>query len=275
MTGIMGQIQGAVSAGVLAIQGVFSGLVAGAQGALATIQGLFAQAQSAVAQIGQGIVAVTKPATDQFQNLFNQAAQGITGAAEGLWNWLVGGSIWPEMFGTMESITSQSMAAIQNTVSSGMASAVASAKAGLTEIQGLVARAAAMMQTSPGLSSAQYQAMWGAQESAAGAIAKTAAATVPAAGAGGVFGGMWEPTTPMNLSGAGMADFGQKLADAIFAATIGRSPYGPGGVAMPATAQEMLKATLPISVIVDGVTVSRVTEQRMITQRQLAGQYGA
>jgi hypothetical protein len=72
----------------------------------------------------------------------------------------------------------------------------------------------------------------------------------------------------MNMNPAQMADYGQKLADAIFTATIGRSPAGG-----PATAQEMLHATLPISVQVDGVTVSRVVEQRMITQRSIAGGY--
>jgi phage-related protein len=261
ITGIMGQLQGAVSAGVSAIQGMFNALVASAQGALATIQGLFAQAQSLVSQMAQGIVSITEPATDQFQNLFNQAAAGVVSAGQQLYNMLVGGSIWPDMFNTMGNITSTTMASIQSTVQSGFASTIASAKASLAELQAIQRQAAAAFAAQP--SAATYQAL----SQAAGAAQLAQAGVTSAAGAGGgVFGGSWTPSTPMNLSAAGMADFGQKLADAIFTATIGRSPTGG-----PATAQEMLHATLPISVVVDGVTMSRVTEQRMISQRQLAG----
>jgi phage-related protein len=276
MQGAMSQIQGAVSAGVSAIQGMFSGLVASAQGTIASLQGMFSQAQSIVSSIaqqaiqaatnlGQGIVAATQPATDTFTDLFNQAAAGVISAGKQLYDMLVGGSIWPDMFNTMESITDTTMASIESTVTSGFASTIASAQASLAELQAIQQQAAAAMMAHP--TAATVQAASEAQQ----AVLLAQAGVTSAAGArpGGVFGGMWEPTTPMNMNPAQMADYGQKLADAIFTATIGRSPAGG-----PATAQEMLKATLPISVNIDGVTVARVTEQRMITQRQLAGQYG-
>jgi hypothetical protein len=276
MQGAMSQIQGAVSAAVSAIQGMFSGLVASAQGTIASLQGMFSQAQSIVSSIaqqaiqaatnlGQGIVAATQPATDTFTDLFNQAAAGVISAGKQLYDMLVGGSIWPDMFNTMESITDTTMASIESTVTSGFASTIASAQASLAELQAIQQQAAAAMMAHP--TAATVQAASEAQQ----AVLLAQAGVTSAAGArpGGVFGGMWEPTTPMNMNLAQMADYGQKLADAIFTATIGRSPAGG-----PATAQEMLKATLPISVNIDGVTVARVTEQRMITQRQLAGQYG-
>jgi len=272
MQGTMSQIQGAVSAGVSAIQGIFSGLVSSAQGTIASLQGMFSQAQSIVSGIaqqavqaatdlGQGIVAATAPATNTFTDLFNQAAAGVISAGQELYNMLVGGSIWPDMFDTMESITDTTMTNIESTVTSGFASTIASAQASLAELQAIQQQAAAAMMAAP--TAATVQATYEAQQ----AVQAAQAGVTSAAGAGGgVFGGMWEPTTPMNMNPAQMADYGQKLADAIFTATIGRSPAGG-----PATAAEMLKATLPISVIVDGVTVSRVVEQRMITQRQLVG----
>jgi hypothetical protein len=273
MTGIMGQLQGAVSAGVSAIQGIFSGLVASAQGTIASLQGMFAQAQSLVSgmaqqavqaatNLGQGIVQAVAPATDQFTNLFNQAAAGVVSAGKQLYDWLVGHSIWPDMFNTMESITDTAMTSIESVVTSGFAATISSARASLAELQAIQQQAAAAMMAAP--TTATVQAASEAQQ----AVLLAQAGVTSAAGArpGGVFGGMWEPTTPMNMNPAQMADYGQKLADAIFTATIGRSP-----AAGPATAQEMLHATLPISVVIDGVTVSRVVEQRMISQRQLAG----
>ena len=271
MQGIMGQLQGAVSAGVSAIQGMFSSLVSSAQSALATVQSLFAQAQSIVNNIARGIVATTQPATDQFQNLFNQAAAGVVSAGQQLYNWLVGHSIWPDMFNTMESITSTTMASIESTVTSGFASTVASAQASMAQLEALRQRAVAFMGSYTGGGNVS-QAFAAAQAQAAQATTQVAKAVEAAAPAGGVFGGGWEPATPLNLTGGDLAAYAQKLGEAIFTATIGRSSAGG-----PATAEEVrqaqLNATLPISVVVDGVTVSRVVEQRMISQRQLVGGY--
>lgn len=66
----------------------------------------------------------------------------------------------------------------------------------------------------------------------------------------------WIPNATINLSGADLQRYANNLAEAIFQGTYDR-PSSLG----PASAQEVLKATLPVSVVVDGVTVSRVVEQ--------------
>jgi phage-related protein len=271
MDSIMGQLKSAVDLGVAAIKGVFDGLVGAAQGALGTIQGLFNQAQSLVTQLGQGIVQTTAPAMNTFQSLFDQAATGVVGAATDLYDWLVGGSIWPDMFGTMKSITSTSMASIESTVTSGFASTIASAKASLAQLQAIQQRAAAAMMITP--TAANIQATYAAQQAVQAAQAATAwkapnvpagAGTIPA-GAGleyvkaweeapGNQSAFWVPETPQNLTGGDLASYAQSLADAI-------------------QASRVTNATLPVSVVIDGVTVSRVVEERMISQRQIGGGY--
>jgi hypothetical protein len=58
----------------------------------------------------------------------------------------------------------------------------------------------------------------------------------------------------MNMTGVDMAAYAQKLADAIQASRTSSN-------------------TIPISVVVDGVTVSRVVEKRLVNQYQIAGGY--
>jgi hypothetical protein len=114
------------------------------------------------------------------------------------------------------------------------------------------------MMTAP--TAANIQATYAAQQAV-----QAAQAAAPAVGGLSAF---WEPAAPMNLTGTDFNKYAQGLAEAIFQGTYGRSSAGG-----PATAAEVLKATLPVSVVVDGVTVSRVVEQRMISQRQVAGGY--
>jgi phage-related protein len=282
MQGIMGQLQGAVNAGVSAIQGMFSGLVSSAQGTIATLQGMFSQAQSLVVgmsqqvvqqttNLAQGITQVTQPAMQTFTNLFNQAAAGVVSAGQDLYNMLVGGSIWPDMMGGMESITSKAMSNIRNTVTSGFDEVVGMAASSLSRLIALQQKAAAAMMLAP--TTANVQATYAAQQAvqAAQAAAAWTAPNVPAgagtipAGAGLEYVKAWEeapanqsafwvPETPQNLVGGDLASYAQKLAYAI-------------------QASRVTNATLPVSIVVDGVTVSRVVEQRMISQRQIAGGY--
>jgi hypothetical protein len=64
----------------------------------------------------------------------------------------------------------------------------------------------------------------------------------------------WVPEKTMNLTGGDLASYAQKLADAI-------------------QASRMTNATLPVSIVIDGVTVSRVVEKRLVSQYQMAGGY--
>jgi len=265
---IMRELQGTVSSSVSAMQGMFANLVASAQNAAAQVQSAMAQAQTSISNTTQGMVQTTQPAMNTFQNLFDQAASGVISAGKQLYDMLVGGSIWPDMFGTMQTITDTTMNAIQETVTSGFAATISSAQASLAQLQAIQRQAAAAMMAAPTV--ANVQATYAAQQAVQ--VAQTGVTSIAGAGAGGVFGGGWEPATPLNLTGGDLAAYAQKLGEAIFTATIGRSSAGG-----PATAEEVrqaqLNATLPISVVVDGVTVSRVVEQRMISQRQLAGGY--
>jgi phage-related protein len=267
MTGIMGQLQGAVSAGVSGISGMWDGLVRAGQGAVRQVQDLFGQAQSIVTQIGQGIVQVTKPATDTFQNLFDQAAKGVISAGKELYDMLVGHSIWPEMFTTMEDITANSMSAIDATVSSGMASAVGTAKAGLSEIQSLVAEATAFLNQPHAAGTNLSEAFAATQKAAESAYR----APVLVGGAADIYARSlltMGASQPGGLTSAQMEAYGQNLANLIFQEQFGRSPSKG-----PATAAEMRAAgfTIPVTVQIDGATVAKTVEQRMITQRQLSG----
>ncbi len=314
MTGIMGQLQGAVSAGVSAIQGMFSGLIASAQGALATIQGLFNQAQSLVNQLAQGIVATTAPATTQFQNLFDQAATGVVGAATDLYNWLVGGSIWPDMFGTMASITEETMAQIETRVLTGFARTVAAAQASLNSLQSIQQQAVSFMSSYTGGGNVS-QAFLASQQATAKAATSVAGNMGTVSGGGytydiGTIGqalaqtGSWAPATSMNLAGKSFAEYAQALADATEIAAIqsGKIPASmvPAGFGLEqyipsyqtgegesrriartglATVHEGEVIGRPsdvnlqntVNVRVDGQTVAKTVEQRLISQRQLAG----
>jgi hypothetical protein len=190
----------------------------------------------------------------QVQNVMMQIQQ----AAAQLQANLVTHSIWPNMMDTMESMTETAMGNIQSTVTSGFQSVVSQAVSSLNQLEALRQRAVAFMGSYTGGGNVSQAFLEASQQTAV--IPKTVAQAAAGLSA------LWEPAVPMNMNAAQMATYGQGLADAIFTATYGRSP-----AAGPATAAEVLKATLPISVVVDGVTVSRVVEQRMVSQRQIVG----
>ena len=241
---------------------------------LAVLKGNFQNALSGIYSMFTGtfssMVSAAQGSMSAIVSTVTSALSQIRVAAAQLQAVMVTGSIWPDMMDTMESITSTAMSNIQQTVTSGFASTVASAQASMAQLEALRQRAVAFMGSYTGGGNVS-QAFAAAQAQATQATTQAVKAVQPAA-AGGVFGGGWEPATPLNLPGGDLAAYAQKLGEAIFTATIGRSSAGG-----PATAEEVrqaqLNATLPISVVVDGVTVSRVVEQRMISQRQLAGGY--
>lgn len=71
--------------------------------------------------------------------------------------------------------------------------------------------------------------------------------------------GYWKPAQPFNLTGASLQAYADMLAQAVHQTKFGTT--GPAN----------MTATLPVNMIIDGTTVSRIVEQRMISQRQLAG----
>jgi len=256
---IMGQLKGAVDAGLGLIKGAWDGLVAGLQQGIGAVQTAFGQVLGAVQGVGSGIQSATQSATSTVTNLFQQAFNTVATAASDFWNWLVGGSLWPEMLDQMKRITEIALSmvhdifviifnAIEGAASSTFESIASSAASGLAS---MVSSAQAALGQVTAIRSQMATAM----------AAPIRAAAIPSVGAG------WTPAAPMNMSLAEMEAYGQKLAEGIFAGTFGR-PSAAG----PYTGS-LANITLPVSVQVDGVTVSRVVEQRMISQRQLAGGY--
>jgi len=276
MNGIMGQLQGAVQNGVAVMQGAFAGLVSSAQNALAEAQRLFQQAQQAIASTTQQIVQATNPATQTITNAFDTAYNAIVGGAQDLWQQLVGGSIWPDTMDTMQSITDQTMSNIQSRVSSGFKSVVSEAQSSFNELQRLKDQAVAFMASYTGGGNVSAAFLASQQAAARAAQAATWKAPNVPAGAGTIPAGtsqlgaleyvkaweeapgnqsaFWVPEKTMNLTGGDLASYAQKLADAI-------------------QASRMTNATLPVSIVIDGVTVSRVVEKRLVSQYQMAGGY--
>jgi hypothetical protein len=204
----------------------------------------------------------------QVQNVMMQIQQ----AAAQLQANLVTHSIWPDMLGTMESMTSAAMNNIQSTVSSGFKSVVSQAQTNLAQLESIRQQAVAFLNApqAAGFGGNLSAAFLSAQQATAKATEATKAAqsfgtvsgggyTYDVATIGQVMAkeGYWNPATSMNLSGQSFQDYAQALANATQYAKFGTT--GPG------------KVTVPVSVIVDGATVAKTVETRLIQQRQIAG----
>jgi hypothetical protein len=103
MGGIMGDLKTALDQGVSAMQGTWNSMTSGLQ---STMQAAGPPLQSATESVMNTV-------TGAFQGAFTT----ISNAATGFWNWLVGGSLWPDMLKRMndqtDSATKQLTAAFQ------------------------------------------------------------------------------------------------------------------------------------------------------------------
>jgi hypothetical protein len=259
-------------------------------------------AGGSVQQTLAAVGAATDPATATVTTAFTDAFGTISTAATNFWNWLTGHSLWPEQLGVMQTVTQMILTNIQLTfeqvftaiqiflqtilpsmlevvqtsltqmtdtigvslqfvsdtftaifsniqvflhsvmqamlldVQNTFALMITDAQAALITMLNIVARLRAAL--AEALASRQHMIQ----------IAATAPTTATAVtSAGGLTA--W-PTPPAGSTGG--------LVDAWKAAMIQMNP----GLA---------SVTLPINVTIDGQTVSRVVEQRLISQRQLAG----
>ena len=209
-----------------------------------------AAANQAVATTAQEVANVVAPSMNQVAKTFADRTEDIKQHAEHLKERMVGRSIWPEMMTQLEDITTTAMNKIISTIQSALQQIIAAAQQAIAQLQQMAAQAAAMAGRAGGGAAAAYSTAVQAQ-------------TPGLAEARASLSAGWVPERELNLSEKDLATYGQNLAEAIFQATYGR-PSSLG----PATAQEVLNATLPISVVVDGVTVSRVVENRIVTTNQ-------
>jgi len=111
---LMGQLESAVKGGLNAIKGAWDGFVSAIQSGVTTVQNAFSSVSGYIQQGLETVQSVTAPATSAITNAFTGAFNAITGAAQSFWNWLVGGSLWPEMLTEM---VKQTKAGLGKTVS--------------------------------------------------------------------------------------------------------------------------------------------------------------
>jgi len=81
----------------------------------------FGQIQQAVTQATWGTVAPTQTAMSAVTNTFTGAFDTITGAATEFWNWLVGGSLWPEGLADMRKQTIKGMTRVTASLAKSLA----------------------------------------------------------------------------------------------------------------------------------------------------------
>jgi phage-related protein len=105
LDGIMGNLKGAVDAGIQAIEGGFTGLITSAQGAIGQAQGLFQQAQSAVNNVAGQISSAAQTGGSNVTNVFQQAYNAVANGAQWLYDTLVGHSVWTDLIETMQAQT--------------------------------------------------------------------------------------------------------------------------------------------------------------------------
>jgi hypothetical protein len=275
MSEIMTQLQTAVQGGLDAIKAGWNTFVSGLQSGITTLQNALGSASTAITNVLSGIQAATKPATDTIIGAFNNAFNTISSAASGFWNWLVGGSLWPEMLTSMENMTVETFTAILSTMLAGFSAAVSQAQNALSQLANMQAQAQSMAASVAAASVTTLQPGWRWTAEAQRSIQET--------GYPDVFSRLFAEAA-RGLPGASEALYAywfQQLG--------GKQALGyqtaPGEIKTvqetgPIFAHEgevigrpsfPSSITLQNQVIVDGTTVARTVERRMISQRQIAG----
>jgi hypothetical protein len=262
--------------------------------------------QNSLNQMSMAAQSVLGSILMQVQNVMMQIQQ----AAAQLQANLVTHSIWPDMFGAMGEITETTMAQIEERVLSGFARTVAAAQASLNSLQSIQQQAVSFMSSYTGGGNvsqaflASQQAAAKAATSVAGHMGTMGGYDIGTVGQALANQGYWNPATSMNLNTQGMAVWGQALADATEIALIqsgkiaaadvpkgfGLEQYIPSYQTDEGEFQSVRRTGLAtvhegevigrpsdvnlqntVNVQVDGATVAKTVEQRMISQRQLAG----
>ena len=192
MTGIATTVIGVVTAASGKLNEILGGMISAAQAAQSTIAGILASISSSIQSMLAQAAAAAGTAGNWITDAFTGAWNTVADTATDFYNWLVGGSLWPDL---MDMLVSQTQA--------GMSEVKASFEKGLG---GVVLNAP----------------------------------TIP------------ELTAAMNLTALGAAG----------ASSTQTTPT-------PAPSQTT-NVTLPVTVQVDGATISRVVERRLIANRQLS-----
>jgi hypothetical protein len=259
----MTNLQGAMQTGLGTMKGVWDGFVSATQSGIGLLQQAFANAQAGVQQTAQQFESATQPATTAVSNAFTGAFDTISTAATSFWDWLTGHSLWPDMLTQMTDTTGISLQVISDTftaifsniqvflhsvmqamlldVHTTFALMITDAQAALVTMLNIVARLQAAL--AEALASRAHMIQLAAT---APAMAANTMATSVTSTAGST---AW-PTAPAGLTGA--------LLDAWKQAMIQMNP----GLA---------SVNLTNYIQIDGQTVAKTVEQRLISQRQIAG----
>jgi phage-related protein len=191
MTGIANTVIGVVTAASGKLNEILGGMISAAQAAQSTIAGILASISSSIQSLTSQAAAAAGSAGTAITDAFSGAWNSVASAATTFYNWLVGGSLWPDLMDMLVSQTQAGMSEVKASFEKGLAGVVLNAP------------------TIPGLTAAMNLT---APQAAAG---PTQAVPVPAAS---------QPTS----------------------------------------------VTLPVTVQIDGATVTRVIEKRLIANRQLS-----
>jgi hypothetical protein len=195
-SGLMTSIADTVIAIVTTASGklneILSGMINAAQAAQGVIAGILASIASSIKSMTSQAAAAAGAAGSTITDAFTGAWNTVANAATGFYNWLVGGSLWPDLMDMLVNQTQAGMSEVKASFEQGLAGVVLNAPT-ISELT------AAMNLTAP----------------QAAAATPTQAVPAPAAS---------QPTS----------------------------------------------VTLPVTVQIDGATVSRVIEKRLIANRQLS-----
>jgi hypothetical protein len=178
MNAVVNAIIGIVKGAAVNVQVVLNGMINAAQAAANTIAGILSQIWTAIQNTINQAAAAAGTAGNAITNAFTSAWNTVANAATSFYNWLVGGSLWPDL---MDALVTQT-------------------EAGMDEMK---------------------------------------------------------------------AAFASGFGDVMINAPTGPSP-SPATSGATSSPSELFSATLPVTVQIDGATVSRVIERRLIANRQLS-----
>lgn len=101
----MSNLEGAVRTGLDLIKGGWDTFVAGISSGVSTLQRALSSAGDSIQDTLSAVQSATAPATNAVVDAFTSAFDTVSSAATGLWNFLVGGSVWTDMLDEMQSQT--------------------------------------------------------------------------------------------------------------------------------------------------------------------------
>jgi phage-related protein len=192
MTGIATTVIGVVTAASGKLNEILGGMISAAQAAQRTIAGILASIAASIQSMTSQAAAAAGSAGTAITDAFTGAWNSVASAATNFYNWLVGGSLWPDLMDMLVNQTQAGMGEVKASFEKGLAGVVLNAP------------------------------------------------TIP------------ELTAAMNLTALGAA---------------GASPTQTTPTPAPS---QTTSVTLPVTVQVDGATISRVIERRLIANRQLS-----